>query len=61
MRGFPGDSMVKNSPTNSVDTGLISGLRTKIPHAAEQLSTCATTIELVLGSLGATTPEALAP
>ena len=61
MRGFPGDSMVKNSPTNSVDTGLISGLRTKISHAAEQLSTCATTTELVLSSLGATTPEALAP
>ena len=37
MGGFPGGSVVKNSPANSGDAGLISGLRTKMPHVAEQL------------------------
>ena len=31
----------------------------KVPHAAEQLSLCATTIQPVLWSLGAATTEAL--
>ena len=35
--------MVKNLPYNAVDVGLITGLGTKIPHAAEQLSPRAAT------------------
>ena len=37
--GFPGGSVVKNLPVQ--ETGSIPGLG-KIPHALEQLSTCAT-------------------
>ena len=49
--------MVKNPPANAGDTGSSPGLGRshgfepwsgKIPHAAEQLSPCATTTELVL-------------
>ena len=32
----------KNPPANAGDTGLISGLGTKIPRVTEQLSPCAT-------------------
>ena len=39
--------MVKNSPSNAGDKGLIPGLETKIPHATGQLSLHATTTELV--------------
>ena len=41
---FPGGAVVKNPPANSGDTGFEpwSG---KTPHAAEQLSPCATTTE----------------
>ena len=41
---FPGGAVVKNPPANAGDTGSKpwSG---KIPHAAEQLSPCATTTE----------------
>ena len=42
-RGFPGGSVVKNLPANAGEPW--SG---KIPHAAEQLSPCATTTEPVL-------------
>ena len=37
--------MVKNQPSNAGDVGSIPGLETKIPHAAGQLSLCATTTE----------------
>ena len=42
---FPGGPVVENLPSNAVDTGLIPGQGTKIPHAAGQLSLCATTTE----------------
>ena len=37
----------KNLPCNAGDAGTISGLGTKIPHDAEQLSPCATTRDLM--------------
>ena len=45
--GFPGGTVVKNPPANSRGHRFKpwSG---KIPHAAEQLSLCATTTEPVL-------------
>ena len=49
--------MVKNLPANAGDSGSISGSR-KIPHAVRQQNLCATTTELVLYSLLATTTEA---
>ena len=36
--GFPGGPVVKNSPCNAGDMGLIPGLETKIPCATELLS-----------------------
>ena len=45
--GFLGDSVVKHPPSNAGDTGFDPWFR-KIPHAMEQLSPCATTIEPVL-------------
>ena len=42
---FPGGSMVENLPSNAGDMGSISGGGTKIPHAAGQLSPCATATE----------------
>ena len=50
--------MIKTLPANAGDTGLIPELR-RIPHAAEQLSPCTTTIEPVLQSLGAAITEAV--
>ena len=44
-KNFSGGPVVKNPPANSGDTGSISGQRTKIPHAVEQVSLCATTTE----------------
>ena len=44
-RGFPGGPVVKNPPSNAGDAGSIPGWGTKIPHAAGQLSLCATTTE----------------
>ena len=44
---FPGGPVVKSPPSNAGDTGLIPGQRTKIPHAAGQLSPWATTNELI--------------
>ena len=38
---------MKNPPSNAGEVGSIPGQGTKIPHAAVQLSTCATTTELV--------------
>ena len=35
---FPGGPVVKNPPYNAGDAGSIPGRRTKIPHAAGQLS-----------------------
>ena len=43
--GFPGGSMVKNTPANAGDMGLIPG---QIPHVMEQLSPCVMTIKYVL-------------
>ena len=43
---FPGHPVVKNLSCKAGDTGLIPGQGTKIPHATEQLSPCATTTEL---------------
>ena len=37
---FPGGSIVKNSSSNSRDTGSVPGWGTKIPHAPGQLSPC---------------------
>ena len=42
---FPGDPVEKNLPSTAGDTGSIPGRGTKIPHAAGQLSPCATTTE----------------
>ena len=47
IKGFPGGTVVKNLPANAGDTGL-SPVSRKIPHAAEQLSLCATTAEPAL-------------
>ena len=35
---IPRDPVVKNSPCNAGDKGLIPGQGTKIPHTSEQLS-----------------------
>ena len=45
LGGFPGGAVVKNLPAKAGDMGLSPG---KIPHAAEQLSPCATTTEPAL-------------
>ena len=43
--GFPGGPVVKILPCNTGDLGLIPGQGTKIPHASEQLTLHATSIE----------------
>ena len=44
--GFPGGAVVKSPPANAGDMGSSPGPgRSHIPHAAEQLSLCATTTE----------------
>ena len=58
--GFPGGSVVKSLPANAGDMGLILGWG-KIPHASEQLSLGATSVEPVLLSPGAATTEAPVP
>ena len=40
---FPGGPMVENLPSNAGDAGSIPGRGTKVPHAAGQISLCATT------------------
>ena len=47
LRDFPGGPVVKNPPYNAGDVDSIPGQRTKIPHAAGQLSPWATTTELM--------------
>ena len=47
MWGFPGGRVVKNPPANAGDTGSSPGPG-RFPHAAEQLSPCATTTEPAL-------------
>ena len=42
---FPGGPVIKNLPSSAGDVGSITGQRTKIPHAAGQLSLCATARE----------------
>ena len=44
---FPGNAVGKNPPANAGGTSSIPGPE-KIPHAAEQLSPCATTTEPAL-------------
>jgi len=44
VQDLPCGTVVKNLPTNAEDTDLIPGSR-RIPHAAEQLSPCATNTE----------------
>ena len=44
---FPGGPVVKNSPCNAGDSGLIPGWGTKVPHASEKLSPRATARESV--------------
>ena len=51
--------MVKNLPDNVGDAGVT--LMGKIPHVSGQLSSCATTTENVLYSLGAATTKAWVP
>ena len=45
---FLGGPEVKNLPTKAGDAGSIPGQGTKIPHAAGQLSQCATATEPAL-------------
>ena len=47
LMGFPGGAVVKNLPANAGDTGSSPGLG-RSPHAAKQLSLCATTTEPAL-------------
>ena len=51
-QGFPSGAVVDNLPANAGDK--FSSWSGKIPHAAEQVSPCATSIESVLRSQGAT-------
>ena len=57
-KGFAGGSVVKTSTSAEDRFDPWSG---RIPHAAEQLSPCTTTIEPMIWSLGATTTEAHVP
>ena len=43
--GFPGGAVVENLPANAGNVGSIPSWRTKIPHAAGQLSPRTTTTE----------------
>ena len=57
-RDFPGGPVVKNPRCEAEDTGSAPGRGTKIPHATEQLSPCATTIKAhQLWGLNITTRE----
>ena len=53
-RDFSGGPVVKNLPWDVGNAGLIPGLRTKIPHAVEQLS-------LHTATVGAHTPQQKIP
>ena len=62
VQDFPGSSVVKNSPANARDRGLIPDLGSEvIPRAMDQLSPCATGIEPVLWSLRTATTEPMCP
>ena len=45
---FPTGPILKNPPCNAEDASSIPGQGTKIPHATEQLSLCATATEPAL-------------
>ena len=53
--------MGKNPPYNAGDAGSTPGQGSKIPHAAGQLSPCATTIELVRLNQRACVPQTTEP
>ena len=53
--------MVKNTPSNAGDVGSIPGRGAKIPHAAGQLSPCATTTELACLNKRAHVPQTTEP
>ena len=57
MRDFPRGPVVKNPPYNAEDPSSIPDQGTKIPHAAGQLSLCATTTELTRLNLRACVPQ----
>ena len=61
FRDFPGGPVVKNPPSNAGDLGSIPGRGTKIPHAAGQLSPCATTTELARLNERACVPQTTEP
>ena len=42
---FPGGLVVKNLPCSTADVGSTPGQRTRVPHAAEQLSPSTTATE----------------
>ena len=52
IRGFPGGSVVKNSPSNAGDVGLMPGCGSKIAHAKGQLSLCTAREKLACGNEG---------
>ena len=58
---FPGGPVVKNLPSNAGGACSIPGQGTKIPHAAEQLSPCATTTELLHLNERACIPQTTEP
>ena len=45
LKKVPGISVVKNLPCNAEDTVFVSGRRTKVPHATENLSSGAAMTE----------------
>ena len=51
LRNFPGSPLVKNPGANAGNMGSISGLGTKITHAARQLTLCIMTTNPELQSL----------
>ena len=60
-RDSPGCPVVKNPPSNAGDAGSIRGRGTRFPHAAGQLSPCATTTELVRLNSRAHVPQTTEP
>ena len=58
---FPGGPVVNYLPYNAGDVGSILGQGTKIPHAAGQLSPCATTNDLVRLKQRACVPQTTEP
>ena len=47
LRDFPGGPVVENPPCIAGNAGSFPDQGTKIPHATEQLSLCAATVEPV--------------